>query len=262
MKYVICRLPYKYAYLIVIGDLHIGDRGFGEESKEKLRGYLEWVRDRPNARVFLNGDLLNCATRVSATSPFDQDMPLKEQIEMVVNYLKPIKKKIIGAIDGNHEQRLSDYCGYSPTISICDRLGFPYFGDSAVVNFQVGIHKRGSGRENARISYLGYFHHTTGGGATVGGKINRVDKMRQLVINCDFYCGSHNHMLGAVPVAVPYVDRINGCIVLLKQFLIDCGGYLEWSDSYAERKQLPPQKIGSPRIRLDGTFKKDLHVSL
>ncbi len=135
------------------------------------------------------------------------------------------------------------------------------------MGFKVGKRPKGSSRNGKNVEgesnqfYLGYFHHTTGGGATVGGKINRVDKMRQLMINADFYCGSHNHMLGAVPVAVPYFDKRLKNITLLKQILVDCGGYLEWNESYAEAKQLPPMKLGSPRIRLDGKT-KDLHISL
>ncbi len=50
-------------------------------------------------------------------------------------------------------------------------------------------------------------------------------------------------------------------IIIQRQLLIDSGSYLGWDDNYSEAKMLPPVKIGSPRIRIDGK-KKDTHVSV
>lgn len=263
MKYVTCRVPDKTCYVLVIGDCHIGDKSFNEESLTKLKGYIKWVKENKNSVVVFNGDILNVATRKSATSPFEQTMDLNEQIEFSVDLFNPIKDKIIAATDGNHELRIKDFTGYSPTISLCERLGMEYLGNSGIVEFLVGKANKGGNRKNeARQSYVGYFHHTTGGGSTVGGKMNRVEKMLSLVQGADFYCGSHNHMLGAVPVIRPLINKINKTIINQKIFLVSCGGYLTWDGSYAEAKQLPATKMGSPRIRLSGTDKKDVHVSL
>lgn len=254
-----------HAYLIVIGDLHVGDKAFGTESRHKLEGYVKWVQEHDNARVILNGDLLNTATRISKTSPFEQDMTLEEQISAVATYLYPIKDRIIGAVCGNHERRMMDFAGYDPTISILTMLGLnieqTYFKFTGILKIRVG--KRMSrGAEAMRVAYTVAFTHTTGGGKTIGSKMNRIDVMRQsTVANADIYCGSHNHMLGsAVAVALefnPYSETVEQ----RKQTLVDCGGYLEWNDSYAEAMQLPPMKLGSPRLRLDG-LKKDVHVEI
>jgi hypothetical protein len=46
-------------------------------------------------------------------------------------------------------------------------------------------------------------------------------------------------------------------------WFVDCGSYLEWSNSYAEKGMLAPAKLGSPRIRFDGKeYNHDVHVSL
>jgi len=262
-----------------IGDIHIGDKCFGKESKRKLNGYIRWIKNNPNAYAVLMGDLVNCATLGSPSSPFQQDMPLGDQIKAAVGLFKPIKHKILGAIDGNHEQRLIKYAGYSPTISICERLGIRYFESSAVIVFRLGYHRSHNAKKPSsfasRASFAGYFHHTTGGGGTVGGKMNRVDKLTDIVADCDFYCGAHNHGLGAVPRDIYIVDRIGGREERLRQMLVNCGGYLEWRGSYAEQKQLAPLKIGSPRINLfvkrkhrgdsranEIDVKKDIHVSI
>jgi len=253
----------KFAYLIPIGDIHLGDSSFSDEAETKLRGYIKWIRSKSNARVILMGDVFNVATRTSVTSPF-QKLSLKEEMECALEIFKPIKDKIIGAIDGNHEQRATDFLNYSPLIPFCHILGTKYFQYSAVFKFGVGVTNKGTTgkpRTAPKVMYLIFAHHTTGGGSTVGGRINRVDKLRQILINADIYLGAHNHALINAPVEGFICDKMSGNITRHRQHIIDCGSYLDWQGSYAEMKMYPPQKLGSPRIRLDGS-RKDVHVSL
>lgn len=253
MKYGECRIEDDHAYVLPISDCHVGDAAFEGDGYKLLKENIDWVRSEPNARVFLNGDILNVATRFSASSPFEQTMNLQQQVEFAIKMFMPIKDKIVGCIDGNHELRLQDFVGYSPLTPICHELNIPYYKHSAVMVFIVG---KGNG-----IAYSMYMHHTCGGGSTPGGKMNRVDKLRQLVSNCDAYIGSHNHQLGVIPVTTRTVDIIHKKIVVQRQVLIDSGSYLSWNDSYAEAKMLPPAKLGSPRVRLNGK-RKDIHVSV
>jgi hypothetical protein len=254
------------AYIIPIGDLHVGDKAFGKESRAKLDGYIKWILEHDNARVILNGDLVNCATRTSKTSPFEQDMDLEEQISEVVRLLEPIKDRIIGAVMGNHERRIEDVSGFDPTLAILWKLGLDtettYFKYTGIIKVRVGV-RRNLGAEKMRNSYTVVFTHTTGGGKLIGSKLNRVDQMREsTVTNADVYIGSHNHSLSAGVMISMEFDSHSETVVQHKQTLVSAGGYLEWNDSYAEAMQLQPTKIGSPRIRLDGKSEKDCHVSL
>lgn len=258
MKFDKVALPYAVAYILPIGDTHIGDKNFNQPL---LESNIKWVDEQENARVVLTGDILNVATRRSASSPAEQNLNLSEQIEVAVNLLRPIKDKIIGGIDGNHENRLIDDTGFSPLSTVCGVLGTKYYGSSVVLSVVVGTGKRTNLSPNGKVAYWGYFHHTTGGGGTVGGKINRVEKLRRLVANCDFYVGSHNHQLGVVPVETRIVDTRHDKVIKVRQLLIDSGSYLNWDNSYAERGQLEPSKLGSPRIRLSGED-KDVHCSI
>jgi hypothetical protein len=270
MRVKILKTRSKEVFLVPIGDLHIGERAFNEESISKLEGYIKWIKDKPNAYTILMGDLINCSTIRSPGGPFAQNMGLQDQIEAATDYFKPIKNKILGAISGNHEQRLEPYCGYNPVISICDRLGTFYFGYEGVVIFRLGCHgkERKNGISNNRGSFVGYFHHTTGGGSTVGGKMNRVEVLRKILCDADFYCGAHNHMLGVVHTGIYKVNPTSERVEFLRQMIIDTGGYINYEDSYASMKELPPMKLGSPKIRLlikqkhDKSIDKDIHVSL
>lgn len=251
-----------HAYIVPLGDLHVGDKAFGKKSRRKLIGMIDWIKEHPNVYVFLNGDLLNTATRDSKTSPFEQDLDLQGQISQVVEYLLPIKDRIIGAVCGNHEQRIMNNSGYDPTTAVLMGLGLnlqeTYFKHSAVVKVQVG--KR-NGRETGNVAYTLFFHHTTGGGKKIGSKLNRVDDMRHLLSNADVYCGSHNHALSTAVVATPEYNPFSNTVEVRKQFIVTCGGYLEWDESYAEALMLEPMELGSPRIKLSGKS-KDVRVSL
>lgn len=265
MKCGVVNIPDDHAYILVIGDLHMGDKAFGKESRRKLDGYLKWVQDHPNARIFLNGDMVNTATRDSKSSPFEQDQTLEEQVNKVADIFRPVKDQIIGAVMGNHERRIVDFAGFDPTISILSLMGCDvqniYYKHCAVL--KVGVGKR-SERDGPKHAYTMVFHHTTGGGGTTGAKINRVEKMRSSTVsNADVYCGSHNHNLIASIQVSNEFNPYNNSFTPRKQTFVSCGGYLEWNNSYAEAMQLPPAKLGSPRIRLEGKKdEKDVHISL
>jgi len=266
MKVRVVKSKKNEIFLIPIGDLHIGEKAFNKESQDKLEGYIKWLRkNSKNSYMFGMGDMINCATKDSKSSAFQQNMDTKDQIQAVVDYFNPVKNQIIGFITGNHETRLEDYCGYNPTISMCDRLGTFYFGYDGIVLFRMGCH---GFRDAPRATFSGYFHHSVGGGSTIGGKMNRVDKNRQIICNCDFYASGHNHLLGVAHTGIFRVNETTEKVEFLRQMLVDTGGYLSYVDSYANKKQMPPVKLGSPKIRLlikrgsNDDIKKDVHVSL
>lgn len=262
MKYITCEIPDKCAYLIPIGDLHCGDSAF-IQNLNKIKGYIKWIRETKNARILLGGDLFNCATRQSKTSPFDRQTGVidkdfyNDEFETVYQLLEPVKNKIVAAISGNHEQRLQDFANIDLTAHLCFRLGVPYMGYSGVLAFRVGKYKNGY-----RQFYTIYTHHTTGGGSTLGSKLNRVVKLSEIVEGCDIYCGFHGHgkVTGIENVYYPSPEAKD--IKCRKRLFVSCGSYLEWINSYAEQKMLRPASLGSPRIRMDGRRDKhDAHIS-
>lgn len=261
MIYLTCEIPDKVAYIICIGDLHFADRAFREISYKKLRGYVDWVKENPNARVVLGGDLFNVATRASKTSPFEQRMSANDEMKEIVSILTPIKKQIAGAIDGNHENRAMDFLDLSLTETLCGKLDIPYMGISGVINFKVNRRNRLTKGGVWEQSYMGYFHHTTGGTGLIGSGLNRVEKLGNIVEGCDFYCGFHNHKLSVAKATIfrpsPNSKKVEERVVNF----ITCGGYLQYEGSYAEKGMMRPTKLGSPRIRLDGN-KLDIHVNL
>ncbi len=267
MRVKTIKINFNDAYLLPFSDFHVGDKGFTKKSEQKVKGYVKWIKDTPNAYVILNGDLVNCATMRSPSSPFDENMTLPKQINKVVSLLEPIKERILGAVDGTHENNLIKYVSYSPTISICDRLGIEYMGSSAIYILRLGT----KNNHTSRKAFTVFTHHTTGGGRTEGSRLNRVILLRDIVPNCDAYIGSHSHTLLSCHKILNVLNTTTAKLDTIRQLFCISGGYLEWNESYAERMMLAPAKIGSPRIhfmvkrkRVDGkeTVSKDTHISV
>jgi hypothetical protein len=164
------------------------------------------------------------------------------------------------SITGN--SRVKDYFDLSPMEILCGNLAIPYMGISGVINFKVGRRRLTENNKNPwRENYMIYFHHSTGGGSTIGGGLNRAEKLGNIVEGVDCYCAFHSHKLS---VSRSIIFRPSQKSKRMEEKTIThltCGGYLQYEDSYAERGMLRPTKLGSPRIRLDSA-KHDLHVSL
>jgi hypothetical protein len=254
-------------YVLPIGDIHAGSLDFSRDSERKLNGYIDWVESNKDSFVFLMGDLWDLATRHSKTNPHMATMNLNQAKQWTKKKFWPIRKQIAGAIDGNHDLRLVDHAGYNPLEEWCDVMGIQHYGASVVMRFNVcGTSGRTGSTCGGRCSYLAYYHHTTAGGTTMGGKVNRVVKLSEIVEGCDLYCGAHNHALSVSFNRIWRPSLVSGQIKLQKRAFVLTGGYVDWSRSYAEAKMLTPSKLGSPRIRLDGGqnkyHTKDIHVSL
>ena len=245
MKYLEVEVPEKDAWILPIGDLHVGDKAFTLEGRRLLKTYIDWVKRNPNARVFLNGDIFNVASRISKTSPFDSST---SEYEEATEIFEPIKDQIIGATDGNHENRMLDMFGMSPTQHLCRELKINYCKWSACVRLKVGQRPENRWGQN----YFLFFHHTSGSGSSPGAGLNKVVKLTELVQGVDVYFGSHNHQIatGAVSVFEPSMQKQE--MVQKKIYFVDCGSYLTWNGSYAEQAMYRPNELGTPRVKFSG----------
>lgn len=255
MKVVNVDIPQDHGYLIPIGDLHRGDKHFGERGLRKLKGYLEWVREHENARIFLMGDILNVASRSSKTNPFESN---SDEYQLALELFKPYAKQIVGAISGNHESRMYKEFGFNPLGPFCSELGIPFLNFSACLRIRVGKQPKNAGYYQM---YWAYAHHGTGGGGTLGAALNRKVKLADIVQGMDFYMAGHDHQLvtGVREVYVPKDENV----IRQRVHYIDTGSFLDWDDSYAEEGMMAIGKLGSPRIRMDGRrHNHDIHVSL
>ena len=250
------------AFIVPLADMHLEDKYFTEKSEAKLKETIEWVRKHKNARVILNGDVFNVATRTSKTSPFSINKRVLndfdgDQMAYAVHLFEPIKEQIICATLGNHEMRTMDFENRSWLSELCAKLSTPNrqvvcCGVSALIFLKVGKSRRRM--TGSAQTYSIYATHTVGGGSTPGSKMNRVVKSEDVIGGCDVYFGSHNHMMGALEMG-KFVANPNNCTAsFIKQMYVDTGGYLDYG-GYVERAQMSPTTLGSPKVKFSSKYK-------
>lgn len=256
MDFAEVKIPAEKAYCLPIGDIHWGDHAFKKVGKEKLKANLDWLAEhRDHAFGVLMGDVFNVAGIHTKTSPFTSDSSEYKEAE---EFFKPYASLFVGAVRGNHEDRLRNTFGFDPLDLFCTHLGIPYFGASALLRIQVGARPDSNWFWN---SYYMAVHHTTGGGGTLGNALNTVQKLEKVIPGCDVYAGGHTHQL-VTGVRQHFIPTPTGPKMQKVHYVV-CGSYLDYEESYAEDKMMAPGKLGSPRIRFGGLRdKRDVHISI
>jgi len=255
-------------YIVPLGDFHIGAAEFTERAQEKLRGYIRWILDRPNAFTFLMGDIMNCATVLSPGRPVEEVLGSTDQFELAIKLLKPLaeKDRILGAILGNHEWQLVRTTGsrLNRTRELCAALSIPYCGADAFVTLDVSE----DGIRNHRRLYDFYFVHGYGGGRRRGYKVNNLAELEHNADADVYICG---HVHDVVAFRKEKVFREKQKLQLRKMLFVTSGSFLETlsplnepDEGYAAQKSMEPICIGAPRIRLEASHNRDrdIHVSI
>jgi len=236
-----------YVNIIPLGDIHFGAK---ECDIDKLEEWIDWIKHDKNTSVMLMGDLINCGTKVSiGAGTFDDDYNPEEQYYKMIEYLKPIRKKIIGAHLGNHEERIRMETSFDITKLMCKDLDVPYLGYSALSKIRVND-----------LNYIVCSTHGSTGSGTIMGKLNGCRKMMDIA-DADLYLYGHTHGLAHDVQSYRRVDLKNKMIVEDKKHFVLTGNFIDWDGSYGEKKNYPLLKKGCPRVRLYAK-EKDIHVSL
>lgn len=247
-----------YAYLIPISDLHIGDPHFHHRKFMDLR---DWIWQQPNTFVVLVGDIMNCATKRSKSDIYGESMNPTEAKNYAAEMLEPIKDKILGAVWGNHERRIYNESGFDVMEGLADKLHIDYAREGLLLDLKFSPYGEGETRKRGRLNYTCYVTHGNGGGATPGGKINALHKLRKIVLADVYICG-HVHGMGSYKDSYFVPNTRAGKIEQITQTYALSSAFLQWG-GYSEDMILTPSKLGTSRIRLDGrTRKKDVHVSI
>ena len=89
--------------LYVLSDMHLGS---SEADVPTLKRIIEHIKQDPNMRVILLGDILDTALKNSKTDIYSETMSIADAQKLAIELLTPIKDKIIGMTPGNHENRV------------------------------------------------------------------------------------------------------------------------------------------------------------
>jgi len=258
-----------YIYIIPMGDMHIGNPagyyGTGEEGEyatKQMDGWIKWVEKTPNAYVILMGDLFETALKDSVGDIYKACWNIPETKGIITETFKPIKNKILGAFDGNHEERAVRATGESPLAHVCERLGITYFPSWCAYYFlQVG-ESRGGNDKRRPYTYTLFAHHMTGGGKTHGGKLNKVSELKKMA-QAEIYCGAHVHTKSASVLRYLVPDYQHKKLIPTKETYCTTGSFMGYAD-YSIKGMYQKPETGAVRIRLNGDKNKgkDVHLSI
>lgn len=260
---------HEFIYLVPLSDFHWDEH---ESDHETIRGYVNWIKDHPNAYTLLNGDLVTAPTGKSQASVYEMGEPggevrfpsLDQCTNELEELLKPIADRILAACTGQHEFRhLLRVTGTDWTYNLLKKLGREgvYARDGGILLIKT---KPLTERDN--IFFSAVFTHGWGSARTRGAKLRKLEYLAAGV-EVDMVILSHDHTENVTRDQrfVPswsenesYIHRI---------LLVSTGAFRGWG-GYPFRSGYPPPDLGTPRIRIgkrispNGEVHKDIHSSI
>lgn len=210
---------------------HVGakqsDEGFIKET-------IKRIKDDPRGRWIYLGDGGECVTKTSKGDLFSQTMSLQEQQDRLVDLLKPIQKKGLFGVRGNHGHRVFKETGLEFDSTLCTALQVPYMGVSCFMRLVV-----------KKSTYDTFWHHGLDSGVATGTKINAAKKL-EAIVQADAIFSAHSHVCVEIPpkhtayIASSHTDNGDAAIKWRTTNEYICGCAYDSRSGYAEDKGYPP----------------------
>lgn len=243
-------------------DIHFGNPSC---SLRHLNQHIEYIKSDPSMFTFLNGDMIECVTKNSKGEIHKQAGSPGQQRDFIIEKFMPIKNKVLGVTQGNHERRIEDV---DVAGDIAKALGVPYRAEGMLLKISFG---GGNSRHTEKpYVYWLYFTHGYGGARTKGAKAVKIERVAQWM-HADAYIMSHDHVVNVSPdiYLLPdnrtHIDKDTGFKVgklqAHRKMLIKSNAFLKWG-GYAEAGGFPPSDLTTPLIILDGHGKKRVRVEV
>ena len=249
--------------ILPISDTHFGD---AHADEELLRKRIEFIRDNENVYTILCGDILNNATRGGVSDVYGERYSPMKAIQYAVKLFEPIKHKVLGIVDGNHEARTYKDSGICLGQIIAEELGLAdkYCSEGLFVFLRFGQvrngkHETNGSGERRKVCYTVYFSHGNGGGKKPGSKLNALEDLAGIV-DADCYISGHVHLPGNFKECFFRVDARNSIVTNVEKTFVSLSAYLNYG-GYGQRMGFKPASLSAPIVVFDGT-KKDIKVTM
>lgn len=238
----------EFITLYPISDLHLGAR---ECREQEFDDYIKQIEADDTAAIILAGDMLNNGIKSSVTDVYCEKYTPHEQKKLLVKKLKPVKKKIIAGVFGNHEYRTIKETSIDVMEDVFDELGIPeaYAGDAAFLKISLG--KKYNGKP---ATYMIYVSHGSGGGSMLGSGVSKQDGYQLAIEGVDISITGHTHKPSKNHSARLVFDPQNNKVTERNTLIFVCTAWLNYG-GYPVTKQLRPTAFHPDTIRLDGKVK-------
>ncbi len=234
-----------------VADVHLGAL---EHAENEWQAFLKRVQDE-DAYLILAGDLINNNIRSAKFSnPFDEVLRPREAKARMVEYLKPLKDRILCVVTGNHEARTLKDSDQDLTYDICSKLDIESLYRETVAYMGVGVGKRSD--EKADVTYTFAVTHGTGGGIYTGAAVNRNERFGNVIDGLDCLVVGHVHK-GFISKPSKIVVNLRTNQVSTKHYVvISCVPWLNYGGYAAKAMLLPAQACDPQKLRLTANGKR------
>lgn len=234
--------------IIPISDVHIGDKTANIKAFKEV---LERIKNEPNTYTILNGDLCNVALKNSKSDVYSDELTPMEQVIQIINFLEPIKDKILVMSNGNHEDRITKDTSIDVLYLVAKQLQIEQVYSPSWWYLYLSF---GKSNKQRPMLYTLTGYHGSGSSQTTGAKANKVKKMSQVVL-ADVYIMSHVHEPINTKGIIYVPDYQHKSIVKKEMYYSISNAYVEYEGSYAEKMGLVPSNTGINEIELNGQKK-------
>jgi predicted phosphodiesterase len=219
---------------------------------------IRQAEEDPYGLIVLNGDLMNTAVRSGVSDVYGEIMSPMQQIEHMVDLLRPVTDKIIGITSGNHENRVYKNDGIDTTRLVCRELGIEdrYAPEGVLIFLRFGT-RNGHGRHKDKSEkqwYSIYATHGSGGGRKEGAKAIRLADMAAIV-DADCYIHSHTHLPMIMKQAYHRTSPMNCSVTKVSKLFVNTGAALDYG-GYGQSQEYKPASHETPIIHLEADHKR------
>lgn len=177
------------------------------------------------------------------------DLP-KRVCEDFAEIYEPVKDRILGLVEGNHEETIRKRYHFDVAGHIGRLLGVPLLDTISQVRIRVTTRKGGPDRSFIVKGVLSHAHKNS---TTIGGKVSAASRIFDFFGDADFIAQAHMHEYAALSVPTldvcgafgePRVHERNRMLFLTGSYLKTYGP----GSSYGETRGYRPCRLGSPRL--------------
>lgn len=232
-----------------ISDVHYGAL---EHMHKEWLDFCKMVEQTPDTYVILGGDLVNNNVRTCGfINPYDELVRPREQKHRMVEFLEPIKDRILCAVNGNHEARSIRDDDIDITYDIMAKLDIEDRYRQCMAFMKVSLGHR---KDNSPIqSYTFAVTHGAGGGIYTGATVNRNERFGNVIEGLDCLVVGHTHKGTVTKPSKIVIDRKNNTVTMSHYTVISMTSWLNFG-GYAMQKMLLPAHVAEPQ-------KLKLHMS-
>lgn len=226
-----------------ISDVHFGAL---EHLHTEWLDFCKMVEKTPNSYIILGGDLINNNVRTcSFINPYDELVRPREQKKQMVEFLQPIKDKILCCVSGNHEARSMKDDDVDITYDIMAKLDIEDLYRENICFMKIALGQR-KHDDSPIQSYTFAVTHGAGGGIYTGATVNRNERFGNVIDGLDCLVVGHTHKGTITKPSKIVIDRKNDKVSMSHYTVISMTSWLNYG-GYAMKKMLLPAHVADPQ---------------